>query len=357
MRIAINNSPLKTEHKFRGIGNYTNNLLQCFKKERDIEVVEFTNLSDVKDVELVHYPWFDFYFHTLPIKKKFRTVVTIHDTIPLIFPQHFPVGIKGKINLILQKLALRNTKLVITDSEVSKIDIIKFLNVDKNKVVVIPLASDTDFKVLNDSKLLHIKRKYNIPDKFLLYVGDVNWTKNIPFLINGFFKLTQNPDLKDLKLVLVGAAFLKNVEQIEHPELRSLKEVNILIKRLDLERKVMRVGKLEKQDLVGFYNLATVYIQPSIYEGFGLSVLEALSCGTPVISSSGGSLQEVGGNASLYFDPENLSQFIKVTTRVILDKLLLQKMSDLAIKQALKFSWNEVGDQTKEAYFEVIKDK
>lgn len=357
MKIAINNLPLKTAHRTRGIGYYTAHLIDVLRKESDIRVQEFIKLSDVKDVDVIHYPWFDLFFHTLPIRKKIPTVVTVHDVIPLIFPKNYPIGFKGKINLILQKMALSSCKFVITDSKVSKEDIIKGLKIEDKKIIVIPLAFDENFKVLdNDTKLLHIKRKYHLPDRFLLYVGDANWTKNLPFLIDGFRQLIKSAGFEDIKLVLVGGVFLKDVENIDHPELQSLKLVNKLIKQYGLETHVIRPGQLNDDELVAFYNLATVYIQPSIYEGFGLPVLEAFACGTPVVSSNKGSLTEIGGQAAIYFDPTDIKQFVAIVSGLVEDKSLQNKLSQLGLQQAAKFSWQRVAAETKAVYKKALSN-
>ena len=350
MRVAINISTIKNGHKLRGIGYYTNNLLNYLEKEEELEVSEFSNISEIKNADVVHYPWFDFYFHTLPIKKTFPTVVTIHDVIPLVFPSHYPVGLKGKVNFYLQKLALRSCKFIITDSLSSKTDILKFFKFDEKKIIVIPLAADSSFKVLKDMETLRVKRRYNLPNQFLLYVGDANWTKNLPFLIEGFRKLTEVPDFKDIKLILIGGVFLKNVEDIDHPELESLKQVNRLIKRYKLEDKIMRPGNIGNDELVAFYNLSTLCIQPSLYEGFGLPVLESLSCGTPVISSNAGSLPEVGGKAVIYFDPTNLDKFVLILKDVLEDRSSLTKLSKIGLEQASKFSWEKTASATLEVY-------
>lgn len=357
MQIAINNSPLSSAHKHRGIGYYTSNLIRTLKKDPSITVREFVKLSEVKKADILHYPWFDFYFHTLPIKRIFPTIVTIHDVIPLVFPQHYPVGLRGKLNFILQKIALKNCKFIITDSQASKEDIKKFLKVKEGQIIVIPLAADSQFQPLSDTKLLYVKRKYNLPDQFLLYVGDANWVKNLPFLIEGFKELIKNDNFSNVKLILVGGVFLKNVENINHPELESLKKVFRLIKDHGLEDKIIRPGNIEGDDLTTFYNLATVYIQPSLYEGFGLPVLEALSCGTSVVSSNRGSLAEVGGNAALYFDPSDLKQFVNLIKEVVEYKSIRSKLRQLGFKQAAKFSWDKVGEETKKVYMKVINEK
>lgn len=358
MKVAINSLPLKSAHKTRGVGYYTAHLINALKQERDIEIQEFIKVSDIKDAEIVHYPWFDLFFHSLPIKKRFPTVITIHDVIPLIFPENYPIGLRGKMNFLLQKIALNNCRYIITDSKVSKEDIINKLKIEDRKIIIIPLAADDDFKVLdNDAKLLHIKRQYRLPNRSILYVGDANWVKNLPLLIEGFGQLINSPGFDDVKLVLVGGVFLKDVENIDHPELRSLKIVNELIKQYKLEGNIIRPGQLTDDDLVAFYNLATLYVQPSIYEGFGLPVLEAFACGTPVISSNSGSLPEVGGGAAVYFDPNDRKQFISIVMELLGNKSLLNKLTRLGLQQATKFSWKRVAEETKSVYLKALKNE
>lgn len=353
MKVAFNITPLGSVHKNRGIGNYSLHLLNALKEIPNIEIYEFINSIEKKDIDVIHYPWFDLFFHTLPNLGKTPTIVTIHDVIPLKFKQYYPVGIKGKINLYFQKRALKKVNFIITDSYSSKKDIIELLKVDSKKIKVISLAADEQFKILPQSRLLRIKRKYSLGDKFILYVGDANWVKNLPFLIKSFSNLIKLPNMQDVSLVLVGGVFLKRVENINHPELESLKKVNSLIKEDDLEGRVKRVGQISTDELVCFYNLAEIYIQPSIYEGFGLPILEAMSCGVPVICSNGGSLPEVGGDAVVYFDPVNSKQFESIILEVLNNKSLHNKLSKLGLKQAEKFSWEKVAKQTVEVYSNV----
>lgn len=358
MKVAINTLPLKSAHKTRGIGYYTSHLVEALKQEIAVKVQEFVDPSEVKEADLMHYPWFDLFFHTLPIRKNFPTIVTIHDVIPLVFPKHYPTGIRGKMNFMLQKIALASCKYIITDSKNSKDDIIEHLKVKENRVTVIPLAADERFKVVNnETQLLHTKRRYRLPDQFLLYVGDANWVKNLPFLIEGFRQLKQIPGLEGVKLVLIGGVFLKDVENIDHPELKSLKQVNRLIKQYGLDVHVIRPGQIDDMELTYFYNLATLYVQPSFYEGFGLPVLQAFACGTPVILSNKGSLVEVGGDCAVYFDPTNLKQFISIATELLENKSLQSKLSKLGLKRASKFSWQKVAEETKLVYLRAIKNE
>jgi len=355
MKIAFNTLPLATEHKNRGIGYYTKNLLRELEADNSLDIVKFTDNKELnRDIKLVHYPWFDLFFRSLPLLSKLPTIVSIHDVMPLLFPQNYPVGIKGRINNFLQKIALNRCSYVITDSECSKKDIIKFLKIEKDKIAVIPLAAGEEFGILKDTQLIHIKRKYNLPDHFLLYVGDANWVKNLPFLIQGFKELISIPKFQNYKLVLVGGVFLKNVENIDHPELASLKQANRLIKENGLEKLIVRPGQLNTQELIAFYNLATVYIQPSFYEGFGLTVLEAMSCGAPVLCSNTASLPEVGGRAAIYFDPKSLDRFVKILSEVLENKSLQYKLSKLGLEQSKKFSWKQTAEKTKEVYIKAI---
>lgn len=358
MKIAINTLPLKSGHKFRGTGYYTKKLIDELERDSDIEVVEFAKEKGLKvSIDVMHYPWFDFYFHSLPLWSKYKRIVSIHDAIPLIFPRSYPVSIKGRLNNLLQKMALRNCKHVITDSQVSKKDIIKYLGIAESKVTVVPLAAGEEFRLLSDTQLIRLKRKFNLPNHFLLYVGDANWVKNLPFLIEGFNQIIKLNKFPDYKLILVNNVFLKNVEGIDHPELQSLKMVNRLIKEYNLSDFIIRPGFIDTQDLVSLYNLATVYIQPSLYEGFGLPVLEAMSCGTPVICSNAGSLPEVGGGSAIYFNPNNLKQFVYILSDVLENKSLQSKLSELGLEQAKKFSWKRTSEKTKEVYLQVIKNE
>lgn len=357
MKIAINIHPLKSGHKDRGIGFYTSNLIENLKRDSTLKIQEFTDLSEVKNADIVHYPWFDFFFHTLPLRKRFKTIVTIHDVIPLLFPTQQPVGLKGKFNFLLQKISLKNCKNIITDSKVSQDDIARRLSIGKEKISVVHLAANENFKPLKDTQLLYTKRKYNLPDRFLLYVGDANWVKNLPFLIKGFKNLIQDPDFREVKLMLAGGVFLKKVENIDHPELDSLKEVNQLIRDNILEKNIIRPGDLDLEELVSIYNRATLYIQPSLYEGFGLPLIEAFSCGTPVISSNRGSLMEIGGDAAVYFDPTNLKQFTFIIRELLENASLRDKLSKLGLLRSAGFSWKKAAEETKLVYSKVMRDE
>lgn len=347
MKVAIDVSPLKTGHKFRGIGSYTENLIEGLKeiknKDFDFTLIEDKNIP--LNTGLVHYPYFDFFFLTLPIKKEKPTVVTIHDTIPLVFPEHYPAGYKGTLKLQIQKLSLKNVKAIITDSENSKKDIFNYLNYPQEKIYVVPLAPGKEFKKINDKDLLaKTKKKYQLPDNFVLYVGDVNYNKNISGLIKAFASIKD----KNLKLALVGKAFMdKNVKETQ--------EIFKLVKSLDLEKNIIFLGWVDSEELVAIYNQATVYCQPSFYEGFGLPVLEAMACGCPVVVADNSSLKEICGPAAIMVNADTINSIATGIVSIVNNKAKHDEFAKKGLEWVKQFSWEKTAQKTCEVYRKVVK--
>lgn len=339
MEIAIDASPTKTGHRTRGIGSYTTNLIYSLRNiDNNLKVTEFYNSKSPPQADIVLYPYFDLFLHNLTMLAKSTRVVTIHDVIPLVFPEHFPPGIRGQINLYLQKLALKNTSAVICDSQTSKKDIIEKLSYPADKIHVVYLAPGKGFRKMNDSKILDkVSKKYSLPQKFVLYVGDVNWNKNLLNLLKAI-------KLSGVNLVAVGSA-------IADENLAQTKSLIAQINDLGIQDNVTRLGYVPEVDLISIYNLATATIQPSFYEGFGLPVLESMACGTPVICSNNSSLAEIGRDAAIYCDPEtpqNISkQIIHITNLSPDNRSLLEKKSLL---NASKFSWAKTAQKTYEVF-------
>lgn len=350
MKVAINISPLKTAHKTRGIGIYTRRLVAAVRAvDKKNRYILTTKSLQIKNLDLIHYPYFDLFFNTLPLKKRAKTVVTIHDLIPLVYPNHFRPGIKGKIRFALQKMALQNVDAVLTDSENSKQDIIRFLSLPSEKIYVIQLAAGREFKPATENKISSIKKRYRLPDKFLLYVGDVNYNKNLPNLITAFSQIYHS--FPDLHLLLVGKAFANKKLQ----EIRKLEEK---IEALDLGKRVSLNSEVPLDpgsDLAAIYSAALVYVQPSIYEGFGLPVVEAFSCATPVIAGNNSSLPEISGGAALLVDTANVDRLAAGITQLLKQskkqrKIMIQK----GLLQAKKFSWRKTAGKTIAVYQSLI---
>ena len=343
MKVAIDISPLETGHKARGIGSYTQRLTEEFnKRDWGIEFEFFKNPTSPPPADVVHYPYFDLFFHSLPIKKSTGRVVTIHDVIPLVFPDYFPVGIKGYINLFFQKKALKNVDAIICDSQTSKKDIVSKLSFPQDKIHVIYLAAGSNFNPITDENtLFSVSKKYNLPKKFVLYVGDVNWNKNLQNLLEAV-------KIAKVNLVIVGKALTDD-------SLTQVEEIDRIIKKLGLQKQVIKTGYVSENDLISIYNLASLTILPSFYEGFGLPVLESMACGTPVVCSNVASLAEITNNSAIFCDPSDPNDIAqKIAHALNLSKKQRQNLSQKLVKHASKFSWQKVARQTINVYKSVL---
>lgn len=347
MKIAFNNLALKTGHQARGVGVYTKQLLQALRQKKGMEIYEFADISKVREVDLVHHPFFDFFQRTLPLTCNFPRVVTIHDVIPLIFPRYYPPGPCGFLNNFWQKWALRNVQAIITDSESSKKDIASYLGVDPEKIFSVYLAAAHHFKPLKNQNFLEkVKEQYHLPKVFALYVGDVNWNKNLVNMAKACKKI-------GMELVMVGKSFEQR-ENLDHTELRSFQE---FLKEFGSDFAIHILGFVADEDLVAFYNLATVTLLPSFYEGFGLPILESQACGTPVVTSRISSMPEVAGNGALFVDPYNIESISQAIKEIIQDKLVRNNLIKMGFDNMTRFSWKKTADKTIDVYSKVIHQK
>lgn len=347
MKVAIDISPLNSAHKVRGTGSYLNSLRESLLLERpEKDFVFFTSEEKIpKDIDVIHYPYFEPFFLTLPLKKRAKTVVTVHDLTPIVFRKEFPVGIKGALKWKLQKKSLRRSNAIITDSNSSKKDIEGILGCDSDKIHVVYLAASSIFKPLGDSVKKQIIKKYNLPEKFVLYVGDVTWNKNLPRLIEA---INQTGEY----LVIAGKAFNNKDYDHSNPWNKDLVKAQ---KLADKNKRIISLGFVSNEDLVGLYNAATIFVMPSLYEGFGLPVLEAMQCGCPVITSSKGSLGEVGGEAVYYIDPYETDSIKNAIVELDLDGNKRKVLSERGLAQAKKFSWEKTARETMEVYEKLYK--
>lgn len=347
MKIAIDVSPLESGHKVRGVGFYLKylqqSLLEYFPKHKYQFFRHGESIDD--DVDIVHYPYFDPFFLTLPLVKRHKTVVTVHDLTPLIFPEHFPAGIKGTLRWQLQKLNLRKSDAIITDSVASKKDVEKLVGIPEKKVKAVYLAAASEFKPIKDTMLLeNVINKYNLPERFVLYVGDATWNKNLPRLIQAIGEI-------NLTLVMVGKSLSEKGFDKSNPWNKDLIEVNRLANG---DKRIIRLGFIPTDDVVALYNSATVFVMPSVYEGFGLPVIEAMQCGCPVVTTKGGSLNEVAGNAAFYVDGNDTSSIANGIGEVFYSATLQKELSKKGIEQAKKFSWKKTAGETMKTYMKAL---
>lgn len=347
MKIAIDISPLSSGHKVRGVGFYLKHLKAALETQaQDINFQFFTSADELKDVDLLHYPYFDPFSRIVLPHKSIPTIVTIHDLTPVRFSSHFPVGVKGMINWQLNKRSSKQFAAIITDSESSKKDIIKYLSFPEEKIYVVYLAAGEEFspRKLSQQRKEELTSKYHFPNEFALYVGDVTWNKNIPRLIKACIS-------KEIPLVMAGKALANNGYDRNHPWNKDLVVSQELIAG---NKNVMALGFVDDNDLIDLYRLATVFVMPSLYEGFGLPVIEAMQSGTPVVTTKEGSLPEVGGEAVMYVDAYSEESIAEGIASVFNSERLQKELSEKGIAQAKMFSWEKTADQTIDVYRKVL---
>lgn len=338
MKVGIDVSPLKTGHAGRGTGTYTKQLLEGLATyASDITVVEVSNGRFPADLDLIHIPYFDPYFLTLRLSQSIPVVVTVHDFIPIVYRQQMPPGIRGLLKWQIQKYKLKQAKHIITDSESSKKDIVTVLKCTTDTVSVVYLAPGKQFHPQSENEQKRIVKRYHLPDQYLLYVGDVNWNKNICGMIAA---CKHSP----LPLVLTGKAFALN----ELPEVRS---INRCIKINNMEQKILRIGYVEEKDLPAVYSAARLTLQVSYAEGFGLPVLESMACGTPCVVSSESSLQEIAG-PSVTVDPWRTEAIATGITKALLQEKSQQSV--LALDWVKTFTTEAMINKTVTVYKDMI---
>jgi glycosyltransferase involved in cell wall biosynthesis len=345
MKVLINVQPLSSGHAVRGVGMYTRFLTEALEKKDGIDIYR-SGLNEPKKTDIVHYPFFDLFFPTLPFLKRGRTVVTIHDVIPLLFPKAYAPGKRGTLNFMRQKLALKKVDVILTDSHASKKDIVFYLGVPAEKVHVVYLAANPFLFPTTDNKSEKVRKELDLPKTYVLYVGDINHNKNVPQLIKSLKYLPRH-----VHLVCVG----KNFVEQDIPEWKAIESQVALS---DVESRVHFVPNILSDDydtLSAIYSGALVYLQPSLYEGFGLPILEAMRCKTPVISAKNSSLKEVGSDVVLYSGTEAESFAENIEMILDMSDKDRKKMIDRASKWEEKFTWSKTADETLVVYKTLVK--
>jgi glycosyltransferase involved in cell wall biosynthesis len=346
IKIAIDISPTQDDNAIRGVGYYTSNLVSTLQdeiktnpnyKNYQIDLIKDSTL-DIRNYDLVHYPYFDPFKLTLPKKTKIPTVVTVHDLIPRQFKKYFPVGIKGEIKWLIQKHRLLKVNKILTVSHYSKNIIKNITKYNPNNIYVTYLSADKSFKVYkNPKKLEETRKKYNLPKKFILFVGDINWNKNIPTLVKACLKL-------NYPLVIVGSSATKK-DIPNHPWTQDL-----LWLQSQHSPNLILTGFVPDVDLPYIYNLATIYCQPSFAEGFGLPLVQAMQSGCPVVYSQDSCLDEIMDSNGLRFDPHYQKDLEKALQLYWNNENIRQKYIKLGLNRAQNFNWKYTALQTLALY-------
>jgi len=357
-----------------GIGTYVRNLLRqlgrqpdaheyvVLCREADCEIVEesgprfravvetagaysiaeqFTVPLDMRReaVDLFHAP-----HYVLPPLTPCRSVVTIHDCIHLRFPQYLPSRLGYAYARAQMWAATHKAARVITVSEASKRDILRYFRVPESRIDVIYNAIDERFWLEPDVEEVHrVRERYRLTDPFVLYAGNIKPHKNLERLIEAFHLMRhEDPNLKDVQLLIIG------------DEISKYATLRRAVHRHKLHKHVRFFGFVSDQTLAALYRLADVFVFPSLYEGFGLPPLEAMASGTPVVTSNVSSLPEVVGDAAMLVDPYKAEAIADGIMTVLRSTHLREDMRKRGFERVKAYSWERSVKRVHEIYQEVL---
>jgi glycosyltransferase involved in cell wall biosynthesis len=369
MRIAID---IRKYNDF-GIGTYIRNLIRqlgridrdtgyvliCRPQDREQVTVPGENFRLVTDpsvpysiaeqfripvvlrrerIDLFHAP-----HYVLPPLIHCRSVVTIHDCIHLMFPQYLPNRFAYAYAKAQLWTAAHRSDRILTVSETSKLDILRRFHVPADKVTVVYNAIDERLAVPpDDEEFERVRARYQLKDPFALYVGNIKPHKNLERLIDAFHELRQEPAFESLKLVIIG------------DEISKYQGLRRAVHRHKLHKHVRFFGFVPLGTLSALYRLASIFVFPSLYEGFGLPPLESMYFGTPVVTSNVSSLPEVVGDAAVLVDPYDTASIAEGMRRALTDQDLRAWLRERGLARAREFSWEQSVGRIREVYGEVM---
>ncbi len=367
MRVAIDARKL---HDF-GIGTYIRNLLlhlaRLDRKSEFVLLVSGPDLGLAAELgpnfrtvlegspnyslsEQVHIPWtlrrerpdvFHAPHYVLPIGVGCRSVVTIHDCIHLMFPQYLQHRLGYAYARASIWNAARKSARILTVSEASKRDILRFFDVAPEKIEVIYNAIDEHFwNRPDEGDVSRVRERYQLNSRFVLYVGNIKPHKNLVRLIEAF-DLVRKRGLDDVKLLIIG------------DEISKLPALRRAVHSHKLHKEVRFLGYVRDDTLAILYRLASAFAFPSLYEGFGLPALEAMASGTPVVTSNVSSLPEVAGGAAVLVDPYSIDSIAEGLVQVLTDPALAAELGRRGLVRARDFSWERSVARTHAIYRQV----
>jgi len=301
------------------------------------EQARFPALIRQMGVDLLHSP-----HYTRPVFLSCRSVVTFHDMTFFLFP-HLHTRSKRIFFPLAMQMSKRRADLLIADSESTRQDAIRILKISPEKIVTVPLGVSPDFRPITDCALKdEVRRKYKLPDQFILFVGLVEPRKNLPLLLDAYYQVCKQGDAPPL--VITGRRGWMYEQVFEQ------------IRSLGLQEKVHFTGYVSSQELPIVYNLAEVFVYPSLYEGFGFPPLEAMACGTPVITSAVSSMPEYVGSAGILVPPGDQTALAGALRNVLDDEKLRRELKRKGPEQAAKYTWERTARQTLQLYRQVLQN-
>jgi glycosyltransferase involved in cell wall biosynthesis len=290
-------------------------------------------------IDLLHCPYW-----SNPVWSPWPTVVTVHDVIQFVLPEYAWRKI-SRLYFGMVSVAARRAQAVITVSECSKRDIMKIIGLPAERIHVIGNAVDASFYPVRDAwQLANVRERYGIAPRFVLYFGGFDMRKNVPRIIEAYGRLPESLR-REYQLVIAG-----RYQHLGHPLYPDPRET---VRRLGLDGSVIFTGQIREQDKAPLYSAASVYMFPSLYEGFGMTVLEAMACGTPVLTSNVSALPEVVGDAGALVDPYSADAISQQLAELLESQSTREELSRRGLERARHFTWPAVAEQTVRVYREI----
>ncbi|MCL5264947.1 MAG: glycosyltransferase family 4 protein [Chloroflexi bacterium] len=291
-------------------------------------------------VDVFHSPDF-----VLPPVRRASKVLTVHDLSYLLFPECADEGLRSYLERAVPS-SIARADIITADSINTRKDLICLLDAPPERVEVVYGGVEERFKPLNGNgdALPATRRKYGLNYPFVLSVGVIEPRKNLARLLQAYALLRLRPDFEH-KLVIAGAkGWLCD-------------DLFRMVQELRLSKDVVFLGHVSDADLVALYNLADVFAYPSLYEGFGFPVLEAMACGTPVVSSNSSSLPEVVGDAGLMVPPEDVEAIAGAIERMLSDSQLARDSRAKGLERAKGFTWHRAAERIMAVYNRAIEER
>ena len=278
-------------------------------------------------------------YYLMPYRTGLPTLLTFYDIIPLKFPKTVPARARLFFRLAAT-LALRAADRVVTISDAARNDLTSYFRVPASRVTVTPLGAGARYRPQPSAEVARVRRQYHLPESFLLYLGINKPHKNLPALIDAYAQ-SASPHMPPL--VIAGAWDNRYPQPKQHAARRQLGDA------------VRFLGPVNERDLPALYSAATLFVFPSLYEGFGLPVLEAMACGTPVACSNTPSLAEVAGGAALLFDPHSVTEIRNAMTELIEDSRQRTRRAEQGLARAGLYSWQKTAEATLRCYRHLLE--
>lgn len=280
----------------------------------------------------------------LPLVKVCPSIVVVHDITFKAHPEWFVKDRRFRFDEMFWR-KVKKADGIITVSEHSKKDIVDILGVDPSRVTVIPEAADEYFHPVQDeARLREVSERYGLGKDFLFTAGSIHTRRNLERLIEAISEASRRLDAQ-LELLILGipAPFSPPVD------------IEGKAQQCGMENRVHRVDYVSEEDLLLLYNACGLFVYPSLYEGFGLPVIEAMACGTPVVCSNVTSIPEVAGDAAVYFDPLKVEEMADAITGVYGDSSIKDELSEAGIQRASSFSWRRTAQETLQVFNESMR--